>query len=192
MSALGNVIAALVTRQTSGTTRKHVPYRDSKLTRLLEDSLGGNCRTTMLATISPAAESIAETLSTLKFAMRAKRVTNVPRLNEDLDQASLLRKYERELRRLRAELEERNRNVVDQRCLLELEERHRRAEDDKRAARVVDDFSERLASVRDEAMDRDGLCEREDEHQDQDKPKVVHPDKLGDVEIGRASCRERV
>ena len=134
LSALGNVIAALVTRQTSGTTRKHVPYRDSKLTRLLEDSLGGNCRTTMLATISPAAESIAETLSTLKFAMRAKRVTNVPRLNEDLDQASLLRKYERELRRLRAELEERNRNVVDQRCLLELEERRRRAEEDKRAA----------------------------------------------------------
>ena len=66
--------------------------------------------------------------------MRAKRVTNVPRLNEDLDQASLLRKYERELRRLRAELKERNRNVVDQRCLLELEERRRRAEEDKRAA----------------------------------------------------------
>jgi len=66
--------------------------------------------------------------------MRAKRVTNIPRLNEDLDQASLLRKYERELRRLRAELKERNRNVVDQRCLLELEERRRRAEEDKRAA----------------------------------------------------------
>ena len=49
--------------------------------------------------------------------MRAKRVTNVPRLNEELDQASLLRKYEPELRRLRAKLEERNRNVVDQRCL---------------------------------------------------------------------------
>ena len=135
MSALGNVIAALATRQTRGTTRKHVPYRDSKLTRLLEDSLGGNCRTTMLATISPAAESIAETLSTLKFAMRAKRVTNVPRLNEDLDQASLLRKYERELRRLRAKLEERNRNVVDQRCLLELEERRRRAEKNKHGGR---------------------------------------------------------
>jgi len=74
---------------------------DSKLTRLLEDSLGGNCRTTMLATISPAAEASSETLSTLKFATRAKRVTNAPRLNEDLDQASLLRKYERELRRLR-------------------------------------------------------------------------------------------
>ena len=67
--------------------------------------------------------------------MRAKRVTNIPRLNEDLDQASLLRKYERELRRLRAELEERNRNVVDQRCLLELEERRRRAEENKHGGR---------------------------------------------------------
>lgn len=133
LSALGNVIAALVECQ-GGSTRKHVPYRDSKLTRLLEDSLGGNCRTTMLATISPAAESFSETISTLKFAMRAKRVTNVPRLNEDLDQASLLRKYERELRRLRAELEERNQNVVDQQHILELEERRRRAEEDKRAA----------------------------------------------------------
>lgn len=90
LSALGNVIAALVECQGGG-TRKHVPYRDSKLTRLLEDSLGGNCRTTMLATISPAAEAFSETISTLKFAMRAKRVTNAPRLNEDLDQASLLR-----------------------------------------------------------------------------------------------------
>lgn len=133
LSALGNVIAALCESQKGG-MRKHVPYRDSKLTRLLEDSLGGNCRTTMLATISPAAEASSETLSTLKFATRAKRVTNAPRLNEDLDQASLLRKYERELRRLRAELEERNRNVVDQRRLLELEERRRRAEEDKMAA----------------------------------------------------------
>eukprot|EP00629_Pelagomonadales_sp_RCC1024_P008296 CAMPEP_0119267344 /NCGR_PEP_ID=MMETSP1329-20130426/5525_1 /TAXON_ID=114041 /ORGANISM="Genus nov. species nov., Strain RCC1024" /LENGTH=727 /DNA_ID=CAMNT_0007267265 /DNA_START=182 /DNA_END=2365 /DNA_ORIENTATION=+ len=133
LSALGNVIAALVECQAGG-TRKHVPYRDSKLTRLLEDSLGGNCRTTMLATISPAAESFSETISTLKFALRAKRVTNVPRLNEDLDQASLLRKYERELRRLRAELEERNQNVVDQRRIFELEECRRRAEEDKRAA----------------------------------------------------------
>ncbi|EGB03166.1 hypothetical protein AURANDRAFT_2300, partial [Aureococcus anophagefferens] len=100
LSALGNVIAALCESQKGG-MRKHVPYRDSKLTRLLEDSLGGNCRTTVLATISPAAEASSETLSTLKFATRAKRVTNAPRLNEDLDQASLLRKYERELRRLR-------------------------------------------------------------------------------------------
>ena len=63
----------------------------------------------MLATISPAAEAASETASTLKFATRAKRVTNAPRLNEDLDQASLLRKYERELRRLRVHQFFRNR-----------------------------------------------------------------------------------
>ena len=62
LSALGNVIAAL----TQG-GRSHVPYRDSKLTRLLEDSLGGNCKTTMIATISPGMDSWGETLSTLKF-----------------------------------------------------------------------------------------------------------------------------
>lgn len=130
LSALGNVIAAL----TDSNGRKHIPYRDSKLTRILEDSLGGNCRTTMMAMISPALEAMLESLSTLKFANRAKNIKNEARINEDLDQKSLLRKYERELKRLRAELEERSRNVVDKRRLLELDEQRRRAEADKMAA----------------------------------------------------------
>ncbi|OQS03526.1 kinesin [Thraustotheca clavata] len=130
LSALGNVIAALT--DTRG--RQHIPYRDSKLTRILEDSLGGNCKTTMMAMISPALEAIVESLSTLKFANRAKNIKNEARVNEDLDQKSLLRKYERELKRLRAELEEKNRNVVDKRRLLELDEQRRRAEEDKMAA----------------------------------------------------------
>ena len=62
----GNVIAALTDRR----ERSHIPYRDSKLTRLLEDSLGGNCRTTMIATIAPSLEAFQESLSTLKFANR--------------------------------------------------------------------------------------------------------------------------
>ncbi|KDO35090.1 hypothetical protein SPRG_01155 [Saprolegnia parasitica CBS 223.65] len=130
LSALGNVIAAL----TDARGRQHIPYRDSKLTRILEDSLGGNCKTTMMAMISPALEAIVESLSTLKFANRAKNIKNEARVNEDLDQKSLLRKYERELKRLRAELEEKNRNVVDKRRLLELDEQRRRAEEDKMAA----------------------------------------------------------
>ena len=56
LSALGNVIAALTD---SRGTRTHVPYRDSKLTRILEDSVGGNCKTTMIAMISPALEAFA-------------------------------------------------------------------------------------------------------------------------------------
>lgn len=61
----------------------HVPYRDSKLTRLLQDSLGGNAKTVMIATISPAASNYEESLSTLRYAERAKRIQNRPRVNED-------------------------------------------------------------------------------------------------------------
>mmetsp|Transcript_3747 Transcript_3747/g.5684 ORF Transcript_3747/g.5684 Transcript_3747/m.5684 type:complete len:1075 (+) Transcript_3747:68-3292(+) len=130
LSALGNVIAALT--DTKG--RQHVPYRDSKLTRILEDSLGGNCKTTMMAMISPALEAFVESLSTLKFANRAKNIKNEARVNEDLDQKTLLRKYERELKRLRQELAERSRTVVDKRKVLELEDQRRQAEQDKLAA----------------------------------------------------------
>ena len=59
--------------------RAHIPYRDSKLTRILEDSLGGNCKTTMMAMISPALEAFTESLSTLKFANRAKHIKNSAR-----------------------------------------------------------------------------------------------------------------
>ncbi len=130
LTMLGYVISAL----TEAKDRQHVPYRNSKLTRMLEDSLGGNCKTTMMAMISPAFEAMLETISTLKFANRAKNIKNEAKVNEDLDQKSLLRKYERELKRLRAELEERNKNVVDKRRLLELDEQRRRAEADKMAA----------------------------------------------------------
>lgn len=130
LSALGNVIAALTDKGTTN-RRQHVPYRDSKLTRILEDSLGGNCKTTMMAMISPAMESFQESLSTLKFANRAKNIKNDAVVNEDLDEKALLRRYERELKKLRGELEARSRNVVDKRKMIELEEQKRRAEEDK-------------------------------------------------------------
>lgn len=117
LSALGNVIAAL----TDPKLRNHIPYRDSKLTRILEDSLGGNCKTTMMAMISPAYDSFSESLSTLLFANRAKKVKNEARINEDLDHRALLRKYELELKTLREKLEEKNRNMVDKEALLRLE-----------------------------------------------------------------------
>lgn len=135
LSTLGNVIAALTEPSRSRSRdRGHIPYRDSKLTRILEDSLGGNCKTTFFAMISPAAEAFSESLSTLKFANRAKRVRNLPSVNEDLDQRTLLRKYERELRRLRAELAQRGRDLVDRRLVLELEAARRREQVDKLAA----------------------------------------------------------
>jgi len=130
LSALGNVIAALTDKK----GRKHIPYRDSKLTRILEDSLGGNCKTTMMAMCSPAQEAFMESLSTLKFANRAKNIKNKPRINEDLDQRSLLRKYERELKRLRDELDSKSQSVVSKRRLLEMDQQRRQAEQDKMAA----------------------------------------------------------
>ena len=81
LSALGNVIAALV--DISQGKQRHVAYRDSKLTQLLRDSLGGNAKTVLIANLSPAEESLAETLSTLKFAARAKLVKNRAMVNED-------------------------------------------------------------------------------------------------------------
>ena len=130
LSALGNVIAAL----TDAKGRQHIPYRDSKLTRILEDSLGGNCKTTMMAMISPALEAMPESLSTLKFANRAKNIKNQARVNEDLDQRGLLRKYEQEIRKLRSELDNKSKEIVDKRKVLQLEELRRRAEADKVAA----------------------------------------------------------
>ena len=127
LSALGNVIAAL----TDTKKRSHIPYRDSKLTRILEDSLGGNCKTTMMAMISPAMEHFNETLSTLKFANRAKNIKNTARVNEDLNEKALLRKYEKELKKLRAELASKSKNVVDKRKIIELEEQRNRAVRDK-------------------------------------------------------------
>jgi kinesin family member 17 len=95
LSALGNVISALVDGKTH-----HIPYRDSKLTRLLQDSLGGNTKTIMIAAVSPANYNYEETLSTLRYASRAKFIQNKPKINEDPKDA-LLREYMEEIKRLK-------------------------------------------------------------------------------------------
>ncbi|RIB15867.1 P-loop containing nucleoside triphosphate hydrolase protein, partial [Gigaspora rosea] len=77
--ALGNVISALGDESRKAT---HVPYRDSKLTRLLQDSLGGNSQTLMLACVSPADSNFMETLNTLKYANRARNIKNKVSVNE--------------------------------------------------------------------------------------------------------------
>ena len=77
LSALGNVINALSSKQ------KHVPYRDSKLTRLLSDSLGGNSKTSLIITASPMSFNADETLSTLRFGVRAKLIKNKPAVNAE-------------------------------------------------------------------------------------------------------------
>ncbi len=99
LSALGNVISALVDGKSH-----HVPYRDSKLTRLLQDSLGGNTKTVMIANCSPADYNYDETLSTLRYASRAKFIKNKPIINEDPKDA-LLKQYADEIKRLKSMLD---------------------------------------------------------------------------------------
>ena len=99
LSALGNVISALVESKT-----QHVPYRDSKLTRLLQDSLGGNTKTVMVANMGPADYNYDETISTLRYANRAKNIKNKPKINEDPKDA-MLREFQEEIARLKAMLE---------------------------------------------------------------------------------------
>ncbi|CAD5215506.1 unnamed protein product [Bursaphelenchus okinawaensis] len=99
LSTLGNVISALVDAKAT-----HIPYRNSKLTRLLQDSLGGNSKTVMIANIGPATYNYDETISTLRYANRAKNIKNVARINEDPKDA-MLRKFQQEIEQLRKQLE---------------------------------------------------------------------------------------
>jgi kinesin family protein 5 len=101
LSCLGNVINAL----TDGKS-KFVPYRDSKLTRLLQDSLGGNSLTTLLINCSPSSYNEQETLSTLRFGTRAKNIKNKPRVNQIMSAVELMRQLEISKRENAALLEE--------------------------------------------------------------------------------------
>ncbi|KAI3522183.1 hypothetical protein L1887_11665 [Cichorium endivia] len=100
--ALGNVISALGDEK-KRKENAHVPYRDSKLTRLLQDSLGGNSRTVMIACVSPADINAEETLNTLKYANRARNIQNKPVVNRDPMSSEML-KMRQQLECLQAEL----------------------------------------------------------------------------------------
>ncbi|XP_067132536.1 kinesin-like protein KIF3A [Centruroides vittatus] len=100
LSTLGNVISALVDGKST-----HVPYRNSKLTRLLQDSLGGNSKTLMCANIGPAEYNYDESISTLRYANRAKNIKNKARINEDPKDA-LLRQLQSEIEELKKQLAE--------------------------------------------------------------------------------------
>lgn len=96
---LGRVITALVDRH------PHVPYRDSKLTRLLQESLGGRNKTCIIATITPGSSSVEETASTLDYAYRAKSIKNRPTVNQMIAKHVLLKEYTEEIAKLKRELD---------------------------------------------------------------------------------------
>nr|XP_048277749.1 kinesin-like protein KIF13B isoform X1 [Myodes glareolus] len=103
LTTLGLVISALADQGAGKNKNKFVPYRDSVLTWLLKDSLGGNSKTAMVATVSPAADNYDETLSTLRYADRAKHIVNHAVVNEDPN-ARIIRDLREEVEKLREQL----------------------------------------------------------------------------------------
>eukprot|EP00062_Callorhinchus_milii_P003480 gi/632940791/ref/XP_007885506.1/ PREDICTED: kinesin-like protein KIF14 isoform X2 [Callorhinchus milii] len=97
---LGKVICAL-SEQSQSKKKIFVPYRESVLTWLLKDSIGGNSKTAMIATVSPSASNVEETLSTLRYAKRARQIINIAKVNEDSN-AKLIRDLKAEIENLRA------------------------------------------------------------------------------------------
>lgn len=151
--SLGNVISALVTNA------KHVSYRDSKLTQLLQDSLGGNAKTVMIATLGPASYNYDETLSTLLYATRARDIKNIPKVNEDPKDA-LLGQLRSKIAELKKQLEEQNKlaaaqginvNISDNEYLKEVEDRHQKQMEELMASKTVNEEERAKARAKLEA-----------------------------------------
>ncbi|CAN8244885.1 unnamed protein product [Cochlearia groenlandica] len=111
---LGNVINKL---SDSAKLRAHIPYRDSKLTRILQPALGGNAKTCIICTIAPEEHHIEESKGTLQFASRAKSITNCAQVNEILTDAALLKRQKLEIEELRMKLEGSHAEVLEQEIL---------------------------------------------------------------------------
>ncbi|KAL7175706.1 hypothetical protein ACSBR2_029320 [Camellia fascicularis] len=111
---LGNVINKL---SDGAKQRGHIPYRDSKLTRILQPALGGNAKTSIICTLAPEEIHIEETKGTLQFASRAKRITNCVQVNEILTEAALLKRQKLEIEDLRNKLQGSRAEVLEQEIL---------------------------------------------------------------------------
>ncbi|CAN7137735.1 unnamed protein product [Brassica rapa subsp. narinosa] len=144
---LGRVISALVEHL------GHIPYRDSKLTRLLRDSLGGRTKTCIIATVSPAVHCLEETLSTLDYAHRAKHIRNKPEVNQKMMKSTLIKDLYGEIERLKAEVyASREKNGVympKERYYQEESERKAMAEQIEQMGGQIENYQKKLEELQD-------------------------------------------
>ncbi|KAK8958989.1 Kinesin-like protein NACK1 [Platanthera guangdongensis] len=103
----------------------HIPYRDSKLTRILQPALGGNAKTSIICTVAPEEVHIEETKGTLQFASRAKRITNCAQVNEILTDTALLKRQKQEIEELRRKLQGHHSEVLEQVILKQRNDMHK-------------------------------------------------------------------
>ncbi len=152
--ALGNVIAALGEDNRSANT--HIPYRNSKLTRMLQDSLGGNSYTLMVSCVSPADSNIEETISTLRYSDRAKKIKNKPIVNVNGNDAEVnrLMKENQELRLMLVEAKSNNGSgkVSQEEAEAMTESNERMREENKKLTRALFAAQEELAHMNEKAL----------------------------------------
>ncbi|CAD5116546.1 DgyrCDS5425 [Dimorphilus gyrociliatus] len=173
---LGRVITSLVEHA------PHVPYRESKLTRLLRDSLGGRTKTSIIATLTPASGNLEETLNTLDYAHRAKNVMNKPEINQKVQQKVCLRAYGDEIERLRKDLQAaRDKNGV----FIEEENYQAMIADGHHKSEHIRELEEKLQFIIDEKikfeelfLEKEERLEEEKEHHAETKDRL---DKMEDV-----------
>lgn len=192
---LGRVINALVERST------HVPYRESKLTRLLQDSLGGRTKTYIIATISPARSNMEETLSTLDYAIRAKSIRNKPEINQRMTRNALLKEYVAEIERLKADvLAAREKNGIFfseetwNQLTTEQELKQTETEEAKKQVEIVES---QLRSVREEFEQSIALLMKTDGELKQAKERLKETEgelevKEGQLKVAKGALEEEI
>jgi kinesin family protein 3/17 len=120
---------------------KYVPYRDSKLTRILQDCLGGNCKTTMIATVTPVSECYNESMSTFRFAKRAKNIKNTAEINRDMSEKALISSYKLEIKKLKQQLQEQDSSTE----FLQLQKERQRVQMEKEEVKTRLEAQQKLA-----------------------------------------------
>ena len=155
LSALGNVIFALAEKSTNPKKKGRViPYRDSALTHLLKNSLGGNAKTVMIAAISPSDVNYEETLSTLRYADRAKQIKNKAVVNED-ENVKMIRGLKEEIEALKSRLANEMQSEGPQK--IEISQQHDAAQVEMLKKKWEEEKEREIAALRAQMMENERL-----------------------------------